>query len=177
MHISHFLSNTHYKMKEIIPLSWNGDFIIYSSYTIYLFSINGIPLCQLNLFEKMNEIYSRITCCKAVFLYDIILFTAHKDGSVIIWKIINKNITEKFDERISYVFNRKKSKFFLPEYTYGYNSKHNRFNESKIREYELQRRFEIVSKINYREEPKTYFNYMKMRFRSKKKNSYLFLLL
>ena len=164
MHISHFLSNTHYKMKEIIPLHWNGDFIIYSSYTIYLFSINGIPLCQLNLFEKMNEIYSRITCCRAVFLYDIILFTTHKDGSVIIWKIINKNVTEKFDERISYVFNRKKSKFFLPEYTYGYNSKHNRFNESKIREYELQRRFEIVGKINYREEPKTYFNFMKMSY-------------
>ena len=164
MHISHFLSNTHYKMKEIISLSWNGDFIIYSSYTIYLFSINGIPLCQLNLFEKMNEIYSRITCCKAVFLYDIILFTAHQDGSIIIWKIINKNITEKFDERISYVFNRKKSKFFLPEYTYGYNSKHNRFNESKIREYELQRRFEIVGKLNNREEPRTYFNYMKMSF-------------
>lgn len=161
MHTNHFLTNTHCKMKEIIPLSWNGDFIIYSSYSIYLFSINGIPLCQLNLFEKIYEDLHSITCCKAVFLYDVILFTAHKDGSIIIWKLKNKNITEKFEERISYVYNRKKSKFFLPEYTYGYNSKHNRCNEGKIREYELQRKFEILSKVNVGES-KTYFSFMKM---------------
>ena len=113
MHISHFLTNIHYKMKEIIPLSWNGDFIIYSSYTVNLFSINGIPLCQLNLFDKIYEDLNSITCCTAVFIYDVILFTAHKDGYIIIWKVKNKNRTEKFDERISYIYNRKKSKFFI----------------------------------------------------------------
>ena len=161
MHISHFLSNTHYKMKEILPLSQNGDFIIYSSYTVYLFSINGIPLCQLNLFEKLYEDLNSITCCRASFLYDIVLFTAHRDGSILIWKLKNKDVNEKFEERISYVFNRKKSKFFLPEYSYGYNSKHNRNNESKIGEYELQRKFEYVNKI-HSEEQKTYFIFMKM---------------
>ena len=163
MHISPFLSNIHYKMKEVIPLSWNGDFIIYSSYTIYLFSINGIPLCQLNLLEKSFEDLHSIVCCQAVFLYDIILFTSHKDGSIIIWKLNNKNITENSEERISYEFDRKKSKFFLPEYIYGYNSKHNRFINGKIGEYELQRKFEILSKIEAKE-PKTYFCLMKMSF-------------
>ena len=163
MHISPFLSNIHYKMKEVIPLSWNGDFIIYSSYTIYLFSINGIPLCQLNLLEKSFEDLHSIVCCQAVFLYDIILFTSHKDGSIIIWKLNNKNITENSEERISYELDRKKSKFFLPEYIYGYNSKHNKFSNGKIGEYELQRKFEILSKIEAKE-PKTYFCLMKMSF-------------
>ena len=162
MHISHFLTNMHYKMKEIIPLSWNGDFIIYSSYTVNLFSINGIPLCQLNLFDKIYEDLNSITCCTAVFLYDVILFTAHKDGYIIIWKVKNKNRTEKFDERISYIYNRKKSKFFLPEYSYGYNIKPNRYNEGKMSEFELQRKFESVNKINCSEEPKACYYFMKM---------------
>ena len=162
MHVSHFLTNLHYNMKEILPLSWNGDFIIYSPFTVNLFSINGIPLCQLNLFDKIYEDLYSITCCKAVFIYDVILFTAHKDGFIIIWTIKNKNRNENFEERISYVYNRKKSKFFLPEYSYGYNIKPNRYNESKMSEYELQRKFEIVSKINYNEDTKTYFNFMKM---------------
>ena len=162
MHISHFLTNIYYKMKEILPLSWNGDFIIYSPFTVNLFSINGIPLCQLNLFDKIYEDLYSITCCKAVFIYDVILFTAHKDGYIIIWKIKNKNRSEIFEERISYVYNGKKSKFFLPEYSYGYNIKPNRYNEGKMGEYELQRKFEIVSKINYNEDTKTYFTFMKM---------------
>ena len=162
MHISHFLTNIHYKMKEILTLPWNGDFIIYSSYSVYLFSINGIPLCQLNLFDKIHENLYNITCCKAVFINEITLFTGHKDGSIIIWKINNKNTTEKFEERISFVFNSKKSKFFLPEYSYGYNSKHNRYNEGKINEYELQRKFEIVSKICLNKESQNYINFMKM---------------
>ena len=162
MHLSAFLTGIHYKMKEILPLSWNGDFIIYSSYTVYLFSINGIPLCQLNLLEKIYDNIANITCCKAVFLYDIILFTAHRDGSINVWKIKNKNISEKFDERISYIFNSKKSISFLPEYEYGYNSKHNWNNKFKISDYELQRKFENVNKINGKEESKTYYNFMKM---------------
>ena len=162
MHISYFLTNIHYKMKEILPLPWNGDFIIYSSYSVYLFSINGIPLCQLNLFDKIHENLYNITCCKAVFINEITIFTGHKDGTIIIWKINNKNTTEKFEERISFVFNSKKSKFFLPEYSYGYNSKHNRYNEGKINEYELQRKFEIVTKICINKESQNYITFMKM---------------
>ena len=162
MNISRFLSNIHCKMKEILPLSWNGDFFIYSSYTINLFSINGVPLCQLNLFEKIYENMYSITCCKAFFLYDIILFTAHKDGTLVIWKIKNKNVSEKFDERISYIFNDKKSKAFLPEYAYGFNIKNIRYNKFKITDYELQRKFEIINIINDYQKTNTYFNFMKM---------------
>ena len=163
MHTSLFLSNTKYKMKEIIPLSWNGDFIIYSSYTIYLFNINGIPLCQLNLFDKIYENLYSITCCKAIFLDDITLFTGHKDGSIIIWKIKNKDITQKFDERVSYIFNRKKTKSFLSEYSYGYDNKYLRNNKFKINEYELQRKFENVNQIqNLKSTKKNFFNFMKI---------------
>jgi len=162
MHISHFLSNTKYKMKGIIPLSWNGDFIIYSSYTVHLFSINGIPLCQLCLFDKVYENLKSIICCEAAFLYDVTIFTSHKDGSINIWHVKNKDIKEKFEERVSFIFNKKKSKFFLPEYKYGYNNIYNGFNETKIDEYELQRKFEMVSQINYSMKANSYFNFMKI---------------
>jgi hypothetical protein len=162
MHISHFLSNTYHKIKGIIPLQWNGDFLMYSSYNVYLFSINAVPLCQLNLFDKEFEDFYSITCVTAAFLYDIVLFTAHKNGNIMIWKIKNKNINEKFEERISYVYNKKKSKFFLPEYSFKYDSKYNKHNEKKINEYELQRKFEIISCININEEAKTYATFMKM---------------
>ena len=148
MNISHFLSNTQYRMKEILPLSWNGDFIIYSSYVVNLFTINGIPLCQLNLFEKNNETLYSITCCKAVFLYDVILFTAHKDGCIIIWKIRTK------------ISNSKKP--ILEEYSYGYNTKNFRHNKAKVKNYELQREFEKIRTIYCRDDSKTYFNFMKM---------------
>ena len=133
---------------------------------VYLFSINGIPLCQLNLFEKKYQDFSSITCCKGVFLDDVILFTGHKDGSINIWKIINRNNNIKIDEENPFINNKKKSKYLLPEYNYGYNSKHNRYNESKISEYELQRKFEQFHKISltkdYSKNDKNYFIFMKM---------------
>ena len=160
MNVSHFLLKANLKMKDIIPFAWNGDFIIYSSYSVNLFNINGIPLCELNLFEKKySKLYS-ITCCQAVFLYDIILFTAHKDGNINIWKIKNKNIQENTEEKISYAFNSKKR--ILEEYSYGYNTKNKQYNQAKITQYELQREFEKIRTINYKDEAKNYFNFMKM---------------
>ena len=159
MHIIHYLTNITYKIKEIIPLQKNGDFIIYTPLSVYLFSINGIPLCQLSLLDKVNESLSEITCCTAVFLYDVILFTGHKDGYIIIWRISNKDTSEKFDERVSFVYNKTNSKFFLSEYNYGYNSKD---NKEKINEYELQRKFEIISTINIDNNSLKSLNFMKI---------------
>ena len=129
---------------------------------MHLFSINGIPLCQLSLFEKLYENFNSIICCEAAFLYDVTIFTSHKDGSIYIWQVKNKDIEEKFDERVSYIFNKKKSKFFLPEYKYGYNNILKGFNETKIDEYELQRKFEMISQVNVSLKGNNYFNFMKI---------------
>lgn len=136
MHKNIYLSKSHFKMKEIIPLQSNGDFIIYSSYSVYLFSINGVPLCSLNLFEKEYQDLHIITCCRAVFIYDVTLFTAHKDGSIKIWKMLNKNVDDNFESQ---------NKHFLKEYLYTYNFRNYMNSGINIREIELQRKFEEIA--------------------------------
>jgi hypothetical protein len=148
MHIIPYYSkkyyNYNYKIKGILPISNNSEFIIYSSISVHLFSINGIPICELNLLDKVYNHISKITYCVVVFIYDVILFTGHKNGSIYIWKVKNKNRLENFKERASYIYNNKNSKSFLPEYDYGYS-----FNFNKnIKDFELQRKFDIVSKID-----------------------------
>ena len=148
MHIIPYFSknyyNYNYKIKDILPINNSGEFIIYSSKSVHLFSINGIPICELNLFDKVYDHISNITYCVVVFIYDVILFTGHKNGSIYIWKVKNKNRLENFNERASYIYNNKKSKSFLPEYDYGYS-----FNFNKnIKDFELQRKFDIISKID-----------------------------
>ena len=150
MHIINYYSNYkyQYKIKDIIPIPNNGDFLIYSSMAVHLFSINGVPLCELNLLDKVYESISKITYCLAVFLNDVILFTGHKNGSIIIWKVKNKNTLQNFNERVSYVFNNTRTKSFLNEYYYNYDfdleDKNNNYN---VQECELRRKFEIVSQI------------------------------
>ena len=154
MHILTYYKNYkyQYKIKDIIPFPNNGDFLIYSSLTVHLFSINGVPLCELNLLEKVHECIANITYCRAIFLYDVILFTGHEDSSIIIWKVKNKNTLQNFNERVSYVYNNNKSKSFLNEYYYNYDfdidDKNNNYN---IQECELRRKFEIVSQIKMEE--------------------------
>jgi hypothetical protein len=87
IHIIFYLTDIPYPIKNILPIFNNGDFIIYTSLSVHLFSINGIPLCELNLIEKSNQNISLITCCTVAFLDDVVLFTGHKDGSINIWKI------------------------------------------------------------------------------------------
>ena len=75
MHIIPYFSKDYYNyqyiFKDIIPLYNNGEFLIYSSISIHLFSINGIPICELNLLEKEYEQISDITYCAAAFIYDV----------------------------------------------------------------------------------------------------------
>jgi hypothetical protein len=168
MHIVTYYSNYEYqyKIKDIIAFPNNGDFLIYSSITVHLFSINGVPLCELNLLDKVYESISKITCCKAVFLYDVILFTAHEDFSVIIWKVKNKNTLKNFNERVSYIYNNNKSKSFLNEYYYNYDFNNDDSNYNyNIQECELKRKFEIVSQIKIEEDlniNNLSINFMKM---------------
>ena len=153
-----------YKIKDIIPLSLCSEFLIYSSMTVHLFSINGVPLCELNLLDKVHESLSKITCCVASFLYDIILFTGHEDSSIVIWKVKNKNTCDNIRDRISHLYNNHKTNCFLNEYYYNYDfdldDKNYNYN---IQECELMRKFEIVSQIRMDEDIKNLsINYMKM---------------
>ena len=163
MHKSIFLSKLKYKMKEIIPLQNNGDFIIYSSYSVYLFSINGVPLCSLNLFDKNNENIQSITCCTAAFNNDVVLFTAHKDGLIIVWKILNKDID---DSELAESDKKQKPKIFLKEYLYAYNFRNYMNSGIKLSECQLQRKFvEIFIRYlsNYKKnKTSNYVTYMKI---------------
>ena len=126
-YFTHFDCN--YKMIDILTFSDNGDFLIYSSSSVHLFSINGVPLCELDLLKEYEDI-SKISYCLAVFNGDILLFTGHKDGSIIIWKMKTKRSD--------------KDKKFLQEYYYNYSLN---FDMTNIKDYELRRRFEIILKI------------------------------
>jgi hypothetical protein len=168
MHIIDYLYDFPLIIKDIIPLEFNGDFIIYGSFYVYLFNINGVPLCELNLLTKENNNISKIKNVIACFIYDVILFTAHEDGSIIIWKVKNKNLLDNYKERISYIFNNNNSRCFLSEYNYNYDlynyeNELNYFSNKKIiDEYELKRKFDIVSQIKINEKKITSIEFMKM---------------
>ena len=154
LHSVDYLYKMPKKIKDIIPLSFNGDFIIYTSLNVYLFNINGVPLCELNLLNKENDNIKKIKHACACFIYDVSLFTAHEDGKVILWKVKTKNLFEDFDERISYIYNNNTTKTFLSEYNYNYDlfyfesNKKSGFSEKNISsEYELRRKFDVVSVI------------------------------
>ena len=73
------------KFSSICP--YTGDFIVSSSQNVVLMNINGLFLSQ------MNNIPSKInSCCISVIPMtesDLFLFTGHKDGSLIVSKLIN----------------------------------------------------------------------------------------
>ena len=145
MHKSEFISKLKYKMKEIFPIQNNGDFIIYSPFTVNLFSINGVPLCSLNILDKDNENIQCITHCTAMFNNDIVLFTAHKDGLIIIWKVLNKDLDEtELNEKNKNKNKNKKNKIFLKEYLYAYNYRNYMNSGIKLSECQLQREFEEI---------------------------------
>ena len=143
--ISYFSDmNYNYKMKNILTFADNGDFVIYSSVSVNLFSINGVPLCELNLLNESYNI-SKITYCVSSFSGDILLFTGHKDGSVIIWKIKTIKSNEK--------------DIFLHEYDYNYSFD---FDKAKIKNYILRRKFEMITKVEQRDDMKIPIKYMKI---------------
>ena len=171
MHIIDFFYEFPKKIKDIIPLSFYGDFLIYTSLNVYLFSINGVPLCELNLLKKEYNELTKIKYVTGYFIYDVILFTAHEDGSINIWKVKNRSTIENYNERISYIYNNNNTKSFLSEYNYAYNlyyyenenNGNNYFYDNKIiNEYELQRKFDLVVRIKITEEPMNPIIFMKM---------------
>ena len=169
IHIIDYMSNIPYKIKSFIPLSMNGDFITYSSLNVNLFNINGVPLAELNLLEKEYEFFAPISYCRAVFIYDIFLFTAHKNGIIVIWGIKNKDVSIKFEDRTSYIYNKSKSSFFLPEFSYNYNTK---YKKNLKKESELQRKFIVKMQIQLSIEKSKNISFIKLS----KDMSYMFVL-
>ena len=130
------------KFSNICP--YTGDFIVSSSLNVVLMNINGLFLSQ------MNNIPSKInSCCISVIPMtesDLFLFTGHKDGSLIISKLIynsgnmEQNSTKKSGDIINNLY-------------------HETYNniEKKYRNYldnnNLSLVFDIVIKIKCSENP------------------------
>ena len=75
------------KFSSICP--YTGDFIVSSSRNVVLMSINGVFLSQINKFQ------SKISSCFISIIpmteSDLFLFTGHKDGNLIISKLVNSS--------------------------------------------------------------------------------------
>ena len=75
------------KFSSICP--YTGDFIVSSSKNVVLMSINGVFLSQINSFQ------SKISSCFISIIpmteSDLFLFTGHKDGNLIISKLVNNS--------------------------------------------------------------------------------------
>ena len=142
-----YLSFNSCPIKTILPIKETGDFLASTALSVSLFSVNGVPLADLNLTDKVYSSMSPITTMDYACLSDVNLFTGHKNGSLNIWKVKNKNANIQFNLRISHQFNEGNSKDFLKEYKYAY--KKERIN--KIEDYELKRKFDLVISINMNE--------------------------
>ena len=94
---------------------------------------------------KENNDIPKISYCNALFSGDIVLFTGHKDGSVLIWKLKTKKYIKK--------------KIFLPEYNYNYSFD---FDINDIKKYELRREFEIITKVEQSDDMKIPIKFMKI---------------
>ena len=75
----------HIKFSSICPFT--GDFIISSSKNVVLMNINGVFLSQMNNFQ--SKINSCFISSIPMTASDLFLFTGHKDGDLIVSKLIN----------------------------------------------------------------------------------------
>ena len=130
------------KFSNICP--YTGDFIVSSSKNVVLMNINGLFLSQ------MNNIPSKInSCCISVIPMtesDLFLFTGHKDGSLIISKLVNNGGNMGLND------NKDSSNIINKLYHETYNN-----IEKKYRNYldnnNLSLVFDIVIKIKCSENP------------------------
>lgn len=93
------ISNTNYSIKYAKIIHKTGDYLIGTKYSIYLFSINGIPLAYLNMFDQDIQNKSPITACEAVALDDTYVFTGHSNGNLMLWKIKTEDNQIKSDDQ------------------------------------------------------------------------------
>lgn len=155
-----FLLQNPYPLKDILPIKSTGDFIVSTFLSVTLFSLNGVPLAEVNLTDKVYLSLSPITSTEVTCLADVTLFTGHKNGNLIIWKVKNKDANTKYDQRSSFQYNQLSTKSFLDEYKYAY--KRNRIDN--LEEYELKRKFDIIITMNMSEIATSPLIYMKLSF-------------
>ncbi len=121
IHVVKFLTGTKYPIKDILPIPSNGDFLVYTKFTVHLFSINGVPLCDMNILEEISFEFSPIVYANVSFAGDCVLFLSHQDGNLSFWIIIDKNI--KCDNHNRYSVNNYNNdkEIILNDYRYAYN--------------------------------------------------------
>lgn len=135
------ISNVNYCIKHVKVINNNCDFLIATKYSLHLYSINGIPILDVDLHET-HQFFGRspITSIEAVSLFDTLIFTGHADGSIYISKLITE---------IPYEFPNGINKQERPLYE----SFHRRYNMSYVKKYlnnkQLQkRRLNLIKKIS-----------------------------
>ena len=141
IHKVQFLTNTKYPIKDILPIYSNGDFVVYTKFTVYLFSINGVPLCDLDILENKSYEFYPIIYATASFVGDCILFLSHMDGTISIWIVMDKNIkSEKHERFIIDIYSKKKEKALNDiRYTYCENNKiKNKEDRNLMRRFNLE---------------------------------------
>ena len=166
-----------FPIKQIIPIKQNGDFLVSTSYTVNLFSLNGVPFAELNLNDKVHSKQSLITCIDASYYNEVLLFTGHKNGKLIIWKIRNKDSQTNFNQRVSFQFNQGTSKYFLEDFKYAYK----RVRIDNKEDYEMRRKLDIVITIDVNESNPSPLMYIKLNYDMSQmiifdKNSYVYCL-
>ena len=81
----------HIKFSSICQ--YTGDFILSSSKNVVLMNINGVFLSQMNNFQsKINSCFINVIPITAS---DLFVFTGHKDGDLIVSKLVNNFNDEK----------------------------------------------------------------------------------
>ena len=140
------------KFSSICP--YTGDFIISSSKNVVLMNINGVFLSQMNNFKsKINSCFISIIPQTES---DLFVFTGHKDGTLIVSKLVNNlntNIPE--NNKSHHSDNIKKINKINQLYQEAFNNNENNY-EKYLDNKNLSLFFDIVIKIKCSENPLRY---------------------
>lgn len=133
------------KIKLITIIYQNGDFILGTKTSLHLFTINGVYIGYMSIYDRDLRSISPITSIEAIFHFSTFVFTGHSDGSLLIWEI--KAAALNIDKQES-----KQSPFLSSQFQHLYPSYHFRYNSSYNKEIDfnshLNQRFDLAKKYN-----------------------------
>ena len=133
----------HIKFSSICQ--YTGDFIVSSSKNVVLMNINGVFLSQMNNFQsKINSCFINVIPMTAS---DLFVFTGHKDGDLIVSKLVNylnnENVIGNNEKNINRINN-----FYQEAYNSSINNYEKYLDNSK-----LSLIFDTVIKVKCSENP------------------------